>query len=72
MHQIHAHRTDSDTHTHIHTYIHTYIQELSETFEVSISGVINASMSSESQIAVVTIVGVNDTPVPRYINDMLV
>uniref|UniRef100_A0A7S0UA15 Calx-beta domain-containing protein n=1 Tax=Hemiselmis andersenii TaxID=464988 RepID=A0A7S0UA15_HEMAN len=46
--------------------------ELHETFDVSISSVVNASMSSNTQTAVVTIVGMNDTPRPKYIENITV
>lgn len=47
------------------------VQELSETFQVSIFRVENASMSFATQTAVVTIVGINDTPEPQYIENMI-
>jgi len=48
------------------------VWELDETFDVVISSVVNASMSQATQTAVVTIVGMNDTPIPKYIDNMTV
>ena len=43
----------------------------SRMFEVWIYSVVNGSMANDTQRAVVTIVGINNWPEPRYINNML-
>lgn len=48
------------------------LTELSETFQVKIFNAVNAKLATEPdpQFATVTIVGMNDTPEPRYIKNM--
>jgi len=48
------------------------ITELSETFQVKIFNAVNAKLATapDPQYATVTIVGINDTPEPRYIRNM--